>query len=204
MPSARAPPIVAISSAVVALTARGSHGLQLVQERRRCASPRTCRGRCCWRRRRCRGRARRRRAGRPVTGAVPLASFMLLSGLCETPTPRAFSSAMSASRHPHAVRGQHAGPEEAEAVEIRHRRRLEALLRGLHLVARLGEMNQRRHAVPLRQLARGRQRRAVERVHRVRRHRRRDQRIVLERRDERLGAGQRRRPASWRRRPGTG
>ena len=24
----------------------------------------------------------------PVTGAVPLASFMLLSGLCDTPTPR--------------------------------------------------------------------------------------------------------------------
>ena len=31
------------------------------------------------------------------TGAMPLASFMLLSGLCETPTPRDLSSAMSLS-----------------------------------------------------------------------------------------------------------
>ena len=31
------------------------------------------------------------------TGAVPLASFMLLSGLCETPTPRRFRIAMSSS-----------------------------------------------------------------------------------------------------------
>ena len=32
-----------------------------------------------------------------VTGATPLASFMLLEGQCATPTPRAFRIAMSAS-----------------------------------------------------------------------------------------------------------
>ncbi len=126
-----------------------------------------------------------------VTGAVPLASFMLLSGLCDTPTPRAFSIAMSASDTHTPCAASTPGPEEAEAVEVRDRRGLEALLRGLHLVACFGEVDDRRHAVRARQLARRRQRGAVERVHRVRRHRRRDQRIALELVDERLGAGER-------------
>ena len=98
---------------------------------------------------------------------------------------------MSASETQTPCAAEHAGTEEAEAVEIRDRRRLEALLRRLHLVARLGEMDQRRHVVAPRQFARGLQRRAVERVHRVRRHGRRDQRVVLEGLDERLGAHQR-------------
>ena len=41
------------------------------------------------------------------TGAVPLASFMLLSGLCETPTPAPRPGAMSALRDPDAVRAEH-------------------------------------------------------------------------------------------------
>ena len=89
---------------------------------------------------------------------------------------------------PDAVRAEHAGAEEAEAVEIRDRRRLEPLLRGLNLVARLGEMDQRGDVVTPRQIARGLQRRAVERVHRMRRDGGRDERVVLERLDERLGA----------------
>ena len=45
---------------------------------------------------------------------MPLASFMLLSGLCETPTPRAFSIAMSASVTQTPCAATTPGPEKAE------------------------------------------------------------------------------------------
>ena len=49
------------------------------------------------------------------TGAVPLASFMLLSGLCETPTLLALSTAISSSVDPHAVRGDDVAPPRSPA-----------------------------------------------------------------------------------------
>ena len=52
------------------------------------------------------------------TGATPLASFMLLSGLCETPTPRPSESRCPPSCHPDAVRRQRARRPEANRIEI--------------------------------------------------------------------------------------
>ncbi len=56
------------------------------------------------------------------TGAVPLASFMLLSGLCETPTSRRARIAMSAgvSQTPCAatVRGPQNPIESRNAVDV--------------------------------------------------------------------------------------
>ncbi len=73
------------------------------------------------------------------------------------------------------------------------------LLDDLHFVARLGEVNQQRHAVPVGQLARRFERGAVERVRRMRSDRRSDERVGLPLRDERLGP---REPVGRRRRVG--
>ena len=69
------------------------------------------------------------------TGAVPLASFMLLSGLCETPTPRAFSIAMSSSVDPDAVRRERPGAQKPiDCRDTPTGVALTPLLRGLDLV----------------------------------------------------------------------
>ena len=53
------------------------------------------------------------------TGAMPLASFMLLSGLCETPTCRARQDGDVAGRQPDGVRGQRScAVPEAERLEV--------------------------------------------------------------------------------------
>ena len=44
-----------------------------------------------------------------VTGATPLASFMLLDGQCATPTPRALQDRQIGVVHPHGVRGDACG-----------------------------------------------------------------------------------------------
>ena len=92
--------------------------------------------------------------------------------------------------YPDAVCRQHTGPEEAEALQVGDRRRSTTLLRRLRFVLRFRQVDQRRHAVAPRQIARRLQRRPVQRVDRMRRDRRRDQRVVLERDDERFGAGE--------------
>ena len=170
------------------------------------ASPRTCRDRCCWRRRRCRGRASRRRPGTSSTGAVPLASFMLLSGLCDTPTPRRFRIAMSVVGHPDAVRGQRRRSPEADRLEIRRSASAGAARARSSTSSSVSARWIRTGTSYLRASARGRPRSVAVslRVQRVRRDGRHDQAVVLERLDERARRAPAPRPASSRRRPETG
>jgi hypothetical protein len=87
---------------------------------------------------------------------------------------------------PHAVRREHPRAEESQSLQIGDRGCLAALLRRFRFVRRLGQVDEGRHAMALRQLARRHQRRAVERVHRMRRHGRRDERVLPEFLDQRL------------------
>ena len=143
MPSARAPPIVAISSAVRAGTARGSLGLQLVQERR---LPHRLEhvevvvaGGAVGAE--ADGDAGRAHARRP---AVPLASFMLLSGLCETPTWRRARIAMSAGVTQTPCAASVRGPQKPIDSRYRAGVALYCSLRRLHFVVRLGEVDEDR------------------------------------------------------------
>ncbi len=85
------------------------------------------------------------------------------------------------------MRSQDARAKKSKSIQIADRRRLEALLRDLHLVARFREVNQGGDAMPPGQIPGGRQGRTVQGIHRVRRHGGRDERVALERRDERVG-----------------
>ena len=190
IPSARAPPIVAISSAV-APAPRADRASRACAGTPPGASPRTCRGRCCWRRRRCRGRAPRRPPDTSATGAVPLASFMLLSGLCDTPTSCRFEHRDVLVGDPDAVRGQRRRAPEADRLEIAGRRErgsaLASVLTSSSVSARWMSSGTLYFIASARHAEQGV---LVERVHRVRRHRRHDQRVVLELLDEALGARQ--------------
>ena len=146
-PSARAPPIVAISSAVAAGTAARIARLQLVQGTRPGASPRTCRGRCCWRRRRCRGRAPRRPPGTSSPAPCRSPASCCFPGCARRRRPRRFRMAMSSSASQTRVRGERARRPEANRLEVAGRRRAGLLLRISHLVLGLREVDDQRHAV---------------------------------------------------------
>ena len=159
------------------------------------ASPRTCRGRCCSPRRRCRVPPSRPPPGTRGTGAVPLASFMLLSGLCDTVD----AAALQDGRCPSSVSQTPCAASDVRAPGSRSTRGT-PVGRQLVLLARrcatsssvsarwirigtlvpVGQSPRRRRSVAL-----------VQRVHRVRRRRRRDQVVALELLDERLGPRQR-------------
>ena len=124
------------------------------------------------------------------TGAVPLASFMLLSGLCDTPTPRRLRILHVLVVHPHAMGGERPRPPEPDRLEIPGRRRLMLLARDLDLVLGLGQVDDERHLVAAGQRRGSPQGRLVVRVQRVGGHRRHDQRVALELLDEAFGAGQ--------------
>ena len=96
IPSARAPPIVAMSSAVCAGTAVGSCVASFARNDAWRIAPNMSRSLLLA------APSVPRPSAMPaarylVTGAVPLASFMLLSGLCDTPTPCFFRIWMSSS-----------------------------------------------------------------------------------------------------------
>ena len=204
IPSARAPPIVAISSAVAAPTRAGIGGLQLVQER---------------------GHAHRlehvevvvaggavgaqaeRHAGSQVAGDRRGAARQLhvAFGVVRHADAALLQDARCRHRTPtRRARPARPGPRKPRLSRYAVGDIAKRSCAALDLVARLGQVDERRHAVLARQLARGLQRGAVQRVHRVRRHGRRDQRIALERLDERVGARQAVGRASSHRPPGTG
>ena len=101
-----------------------------------------------------------RHAGLQVssTGAVPLASFMLLSGLCDTPTLCLVQDGDLVGLNPDAVRGDDLRPPEAERVERGHRPRFVPLQRKPVLGFGFGQMDQQRNVVLGREVARLRQR----------------------------------------------
>ena len=111
------------------------------------ASPRTCRGRCCWPRRRCRGRAATPPRGTP--GPAPCRSrASCCSRGCATRRRRARCRiAISASDTQTPCAARTPGPQKSERSRYADRSRVEAFLRHLHLVARLGEVDEHRHAV---------------------------------------------------------
>ena len=129
-PSARAPPIVAMSSAVCAGTRARDRASAAWRGTPPGASPRTCRDRCCWRRRRCRGRR-----------ATPAAQVLRRPARCRSPASCCFRGcarrrrrarfriAMSSSVDPDAVRRKRPRPPEADRLEVRRRRRAVLLAR---------------------------------------------------------------------------
>ena len=144
------------------------------------------------------GTRARRIAG---TGAVPLASFMLLSGLCETPTPRVARMRDVGRRHVDGVGGERSRAGCPTIARSRCSRDIApawpcAACRAIAISSRVSARWMMSGA-----LARVRggsdrlQHRGVERVHRVRRKRRRDQIVAGELLDER----RRRAPARRRR-----
>ena len=126
-----------------------------------------------------------------ITGATPLASFMLLDGQCATPTPRAFRIAMSAS----STQTQCAAtvrPLKTPSVSSTFVGRHVALgQRVVVLLLRLREVDDQRRVVFVGQRARRLQRLVGIGVERVRRDGGHDQRIVAEARQVLLGEGQR-------------
>ena len=180
---------------------RAGRRSQLVQQRRH-ASPRTCRGRCCWPPRRCRGRRRRRPPDRLGTGACR-SPASCCSRDCARRRRRALQDRDVRRRHPDAVRRQRPGPQKPSDSRGTRPAHLEALLRRFDLVLRLGEMDQRRHAVT--PPARGRLQRRPSSVYiECGATAGGDQRVARELLDERAPRAPARRPASWRRPPGTG
>ena len=135
-----------------------------------------------------------------MTGAVPLASFMLLSGLCDTPTPRRASVVMSsAETHtPWAARVR-APVKKPNDSRYPVGLRAGALAGRLDFVFGLGQVDEQRDAFAGRQIAGGGERRRVVGVEGVGGHGRHDQVVALEPGDERGGARQ-----ALGRRPGVG
>ncbi len=133
------------------------------------------------------GTPARRNAG---TGAVPLASFMLLSGLCETPTPRAFRMSMSFGLTWTTCAASVRGPKNP--IESRNPTGVALCFsrRDLHLVLGFGEMDDDRHVLAIGELPHLLQRLGLEGIHRVRRDRRHDQIVGGELLDESFGARQ--------------
>ena len=110
-----------------------------------------------------------------TTGAVPLESFMLLSGLFEMPTLRCLSTAISSSLIHTPCAPMRGRRPELQAVENRDGPHLVPLLRHADLRRRFGEMDLDGNHQPLRERADGAERLGIERVDGMRRDRWRDQ-----------------------------
>ena len=101
---------------------------------------------------------------------------MLLSGLCDTATPAAFSTVMSSGDTHTPCAASVRGPHRPTSLQVPRRRRVGQGQRRVDLGAGLGQVDEQRHLVLVGQGAARLQRRGLQRVERVRRHRRRDQR----------------------------